>query len=52
MIIWDPDKCGIKDEIRIADYLRPTRAPAQPTADYSPKESQKQIAEAKTKQQE
>jgi hypothetical protein len=21
MIIWDPDKCGINDEIRIADYL-------------------------------
>jgi hypothetical protein len=21
MIIWDPDKCGINDEIRIMDYL-------------------------------
>jgi hypothetical protein len=21
MIIWDPDKCGINDEIRIVDYL-------------------------------
>ena len=23
MIIWDPDKCAINDEIRIADYLGP-----------------------------
>ncbi len=23
MIIWDPDKCAINDEIRIADYLTP-----------------------------
>ena len=22
MIIWDPDKCAINDEIRIADYLQ------------------------------
>jgi hypothetical protein len=22
MIIWDPDKCAINDEVRIADYLR------------------------------
>lgn len=21
MIIWDPDKCAINDEIRISDYL-------------------------------
>jgi hypothetical protein len=21
MIIWDPDKCSINDEVRIADYL-------------------------------
>jgi hypothetical protein len=21
MVIWDPDKCGINDEVRIADYL-------------------------------
>lgn len=23
MIIWDPDKCGINDEVCIADYLGP-----------------------------
>lgn len=23
MIIWNPDKCSINDELRIADYLRP-----------------------------
>lgn len=23
MIIWDPDKCAINDELRIADYLGP-----------------------------
>ncbi len=28
MIIWDPDKCSINDEVRIDDYLapRPTNA--------------------------
>ena len=25
MIIWDPDKCGINDEVRIADYLGPIK---------------------------
>src|SRR5215211_2600432 len=51
MIIWDPDKCGINDEISIADYLGPTRDSGQPTPDYSQKESQKQIAEAKARKQ-
>jgi hypothetical protein len=23
MMIWDPDKCAINDELRIADYLGP-----------------------------
>ena len=23
MIVWDPDKCAINDELRIADYLAP-----------------------------
>jgi len=23
MIIWDPDKCAINDEVRLADYLGP-----------------------------
>jgi hypothetical protein len=22
MIVWDPDKCAINDEVRVADYLR------------------------------
>jgi hypothetical protein len=51
MIIWDPDKCGINDEISIADYLGPTRDSGQPTPDYSQKEPQKQIAETKTRKQ-
>lgn len=25
MIIWDPEKCGINDELRIADYLGPSK---------------------------
>jgi hypothetical protein len=25
MIIWDPDKCAINDEISISDYLGPAR---------------------------
>jgi hypothetical protein len=31
MIIWDPDKCSINDEVRIDDYLapRPTNDAAQ-----------------------
>ena len=49
MIIWDPGKCGINDEISIAEYLGPTRDSRQLTPDYSQKESQKQIAESKTK---
>ena len=27
MIIWDPDKCGINDELCIADYLGPHAEP-------------------------
>jgi hypothetical protein len=23
MVIWDPDKCAINDEVRLADYLGP-----------------------------
>ena len=26
MIIWDPDKCAINDEVRVADYLGPCDA--------------------------
>jgi hypothetical protein len=25
MIIWDPEKCAINDEVRIVDYLGPCR---------------------------
>ena len=51
MIIWDPDKCGINDEISIADYLGPARdVPEQTTPEYSQKESQKQIAEPKPRE--
>ena len=50
MIIWDSEKCGINDEISINDYLDPVRdSSEQTTADYSQKEPQKQIAEAKTR---
>jgi len=31
MLIWDPDKCAINDEIRIADYLGPTNPQALST---------------------
>ena len=49
MIIWDPDKCGINDEISIADYLDPARDSERTTPDYSQKEPQKQIGEAKAR---
>jgi hypothetical protein len=45
MIIWDPGKCGINDEIRIADYLGPT---GEVAVEYSQKETEKQIAEEKS----
>jgi len=52
MIIWDPEKCSINDEISIADYLGPKRdAAEQSTADYSQNEPQKQIAEEKSEKQ-
>jgi len=43
MIIWDPDKCSINDEIRIADYLgagngarrSPARRTMEPRAKYA-----------------
>ena len=50
MIIWDPEKSGINDEISIADYLGPTRDTVEKsTSAYAQKESQKQIAEGKVK---
>ena len=50
MIIWDPQKSGINDEINIVDYLGPTRADEEAGfAVYAPAETRKQIAEGKTK---
>jgi hypothetical protein len=50
MIIWDPDKSGINDEIKIVDYLGPARPDDQgnPTF-YNFHESGKQIADSKKK---
>lgn len=48
-IIWDPGKCGINDEIRIADYFGPTGDVTDRTmVEYSQKETEKQIAEQKS----
>ena len=47
MIIWNPDKCGINDEINIADYLGPARDEIR--AVYKPPAAKKQIAEPKAK---
>lgn len=46
MIIWNPDKCDINDEISIADYLV---VRDDIGAIYSPRAPKRQIAEAKTK---
>lgn len=47
MIIWDPDKCGINDEISIADYLGPARDEIR--AVYTARAPKRQVAEAKAK---
>ncbi len=47
MIIWDPQKCSINDEISIADYLGPARDKIQSV--YFPGEPARQVAEAKAK---
>lgn len=31
MIIWDPEKCAINDEISIVDYLGPSRKDLEPS---------------------
>jgi hypothetical protein len=50
MIIWDPQKSGINDEINIVDYLGPTRVNEKESSiHYSSHERGKQVAEAKTK---
>jgi len=47
MILWDPEKCGINDEISITDYLGPARDDIR--AVYSPGAPRRQVAEAKAK---
>ncbi|MBI5825131.1 MAG: DUF2442 domain-containing protein [Chloroflexi bacterium] len=47
MIIWDPEKCGINDEISIADYLGPARDEIR--AIYKPRQPKRQVSEAKVK---
>lgn len=47
MIIWNPDKCNINDEISILDYLGPTRDEKKPV--YVVRESKKKVAEPKKK---
>jgi hypothetical protein len=43
MIIWDPEKSGINDEIRIAEYLGPTGVHEEEKhLVYTPGESRKQ----------
>jgi len=44
MIIWDPEKCGINDEISIADYLGPVRD--ESSAVYSPRAPKRRVAES------
>ena len=50
MIIWDPEKSGVNDEINILDYLGPTRADDEDgSVVYVSHETRKQIPEPKTK---
>ena len=50
MIIWDPEKCEINDEINILDYLGPTRTQEEAgSVTYAVPETRKQLAEAKPK---
>lgn len=50
MIIWDPKKTAINDEVNILDYLGPTRANEEDSSFvYAQREKRKQIAEPKTK---
>jgi hypothetical protein len=50
MIIWDPERSGINDEINIMDYLGPTRASDETSSlVYASVDPRKKIAEAKTK---
>jgi hypothetical protein len=50
MIIWDPEKCGINDEISIIDYLGPTRDQEHKSSIvYTSHEVKRQVTEGKNK---
>jgi len=50
IIIWDPDKCGINDEIAITDYLESKKVASEHAMpSYSQRTPEKQIAEKKPK---
>ena len=50
MIIWEPEKSGINDEINILDYLGPTRNEEEKALPvYSQNKTQRKVAEGKTK---
>ena len=50
MIIWDPEKCGINDEISILDYLGPVKDQRDGSSIvYTSHERERKIAERKTK---
>jgi hypothetical protein len=50
MVIWDPERSAINDEINILDYLGPTRTDEEAGfVVYTSKDKGKQIAEGKTK---
>jgi hypothetical protein len=47
MIIWDPEKTSINDEINIADYLGPVRNDVRTV--YTPNTPKRRVAERKSK---
>lgn len=47
MIVWDLEKCGINDEISVADYLGPLRDEIK--AVYVRREPKRQVAETKAR---
>ena len=50
MILWDPEKCEINDEINILDYLGRSRTGDESgSVTYAFPETKKQLAEAKSK---
>lgn len=49
MIIWNPAKCGINDEISIADYIGPTKDDKEGLLVYASREAKRQVAEGKAR---